>query len=324
MRFSFTRSHVNSALGHTPPMQDEAPIDARPFSSSARPYVAAVASVLLPGAGQALVGAFGRGVVIAAVAAAIGVAALWAFLHVATVLGLFGPLVLALAWRIWAGRDAYRLARSSTEVTSRLRAAGLLILLIVASLVLSIPFDVFERRVLGEAWRMPSASMSPRLVPGDRVITSPLHRAPARGDIVVFLFPEDTTKTFVKRVVGTPGDTLRMIDKALVVNGTRVSEPYAHHAEPDIDPVTNDFAWQLQHLVMRSDARYRPSRNNWGPLVVAPNTYFVLGDDRDNSLDSRWFGFVARELIRSMPQRIYFSRDSVAGIQWRRIGAFVQ
>lgn len=109
-----------------------------------------------------------------------------------------------------------------------------------------------------------------------------------RGDIVAYRWPVDTSRKWVKRVVGLPGDTLEMSGGILSVNGVPVHEPYAVRTDsvplaptPEIEEVTGK----------RRDGK-KPDRDNWGPLVVPPKSYFVLGDNRAHSLDSRYWGFV--------------------------------
>ena len=157
----------------------------------------------------------------------------------------------------------------------------------------------------------------------------PKLREPQDGDVIVFEWPEDPTKNFVKRLVGLPGDTLEMREGKLIRNGRVLNEPYVVHTEPDIDPAPEDFRWQRGYLVQTANATvgYHPSRNNWGPLVVPVGNYFVLGDNRDNSLDSRYWGFVADSLVKGRPFVIYYSYapDSVdfawlTRIRWQRVG----
>jgi signal peptidase I len=127
-----------------------------------------------------------------------------------------------------------------------------------------------------------------------------------------------------------PGDTLQMIAGMLVRNGVPLKERYVEHTEPDMDPIFDDFRWQRKYLVgsASSAPQYIPSRNNWGPLLVPEGMYFVLGDNRDNSLDSRYWGFVADSLVKGRPFVVYYSYspDSVdtfawlTHIRWTRLG----
>lgn len=113
-----------------------------------------------------------------------------------------------------------------------------------------------------------------------------------RGDIVAHAWPLDTTKKYLKRVLGFPGDTIGMRGGTLWLNGQPLSEPYAWHAEPEVDPVVPEMDWQRHHLEASASNAYQPSRNNWGPLILPAGSYFVLGDNRDNSFDSRYWGFL--------------------------------
>jgi signal peptidase I len=113
-----------------------------------------------------------------------------------------------------------------------------------------------------------------------------------RGDIVAHVWPVDTTRRYLKRVIGFPGDTLGMRGGTVWLNGKPLVEPYAWHAEPTGDPVVPEMDWQRRYLEAPASNTHPPSRNNWGPLIVPVGSYFVLGDNRDNSLDSRYWGFL--------------------------------
>ena len=158
---------------------------------------------------------------------------------------------------------------------------------------------LFGMTNLVQAFVIPSGSMEGTLLVGDFLLVNklvygaeipftgkrlPALRQPKDGDIIVFLWPVDPTKNFVKRLVGVPGDTVAMEGGVLVRNGVRQEEDYTRHVEPNYDPVGDDFAWQRDFLVpvARAARAYHPSRNNWGPIVVPPRHYFVLGDNRDN------------------------------------------
>jgi len=166
-------------------------------------------------------------------------------------------------------------------------------------------------------------------VPGTGV-RLPALRSPQHGDVIVFKWPVDRSVDFVKRLVGLPGDTLSMRDGVLIRNGKALSEPYVVHSDPGADPVWDEFQWQSNFLVRSAGAAisYHPSRNNWGPLVVPERRYFVLGDNRDNSLDSRYWGFVPDSLLRGRPEVVYFSfvPDSsndlawLTHVRWTRLG----
>ena len=215
----------------------------------------------------------------------------------------------------------------------------------VKSLFVAILLFLFVRSFLVEAFKIPSGSMERTLLVGDFLLVNklvygaevpftglhlPAVRRPQRGDVVVFQWPEDPTKNFVKRLVGVPGDTLSMENGTLLVNGLPRAERYVTHTDPDADPAGDDFRWQSNHLVKTAEARsgYHPSRNNWGPLIVPDRSYFVLGDNRDNSLDSRYWGFVPDSLVRGQPMFVYYSyapdaADRMAWltrIRWPRIG----
>ena len=146
--------------------------------------------------------------------------------------------------------------------------------------------------------------------------------------------PREPGRDFVKRVVGLSGDTLGMVDGVLKRNGRFVHEGYTSHTEPGSDPAGEEFRWQRRFLVRGATggASYHPSRNNWGPLVVPRENLFVLGDNRDNSLDSRYWGFVADSMVKGRPLLVYFSYapDSASlvpfltNVRWRRLGTRVR
>ncbi|CAN5905600.1 signal peptidase I [soil metagenome] len=211
--------------------------------------------------------------------------------------------------------------------------------------VISIAMFLALRVFIVEAFKIPSGSMEHTLLVGDFLLVNklvygaeipytgkrlPALRQPQRGDVIVFEWPKDRTKNFVKRLVGLPGDTLAMRDAVLIRNGMALSEPYVSHTDPDADPVWEEFRWQSDFLVRSASAAvtYHPSRNNWGPLVVPVGQYFVLGDNRDNSLDSRYWGFVPDSLLRGRPEVVYFSfsPDStdefawLTHVRWMRLG----
>lgn len=178
-----------------------------------------------------------------------------------------------------------------------------------------------------QAFKIPSGSMKPTLLVGDHLLVSKSSYGikmpfsdqvlipigdPQRGDIVVFLFPEDKDKDFIKRIVGLPGESVEVRNKLVLINGKRLPDTWAHYTDRII----------LPHGVQ--------PRDNFGPVTIPKGHYFVMGDNRDESYDSRfWFrgkgGFVPRQDILGRAFIIYWSwLDHSFGVRWDRLGMLIQ
>ena len=223
------------------------------------------------------------------------------------------------------------------------------------SLFFALILFLLVRTFLVEAFKIPTSSMEGTLLVGDFLLvnkavygaevpwlgmTLPAVKEPRRGDVVVFNPPHDPLKNYVKRVVGLPGDTLEMRDKALYLNGAEMNEDFARYIDRSgTDAIHPNMKWQSNHLLAEETVRrrgrggeYRPSRDNWGPLAVPDSSYFVLGDNRDNSEDSRYWGFVDRGAIRGQPWIVYFSFDATSeqrppwlrAVRWDRVGGRIR
>jgi signal peptidase I len=215
----------------------------------------------------------------------------------------------------------------------------------IKSLAIALVIWFVLRTLLVEAFRIPSSSMEHTLLVGDFLFVNkalygaevplihtrlPAIRDPRRGDIVVFDSRTEDGVKVVKRLVGMPGDTLQMKHAVLWRNGASQREPYIEHVdslEDPSDPMMRE--WQVSYLLPSVERNgYRPTRDNWGPVVVPPGQYFVMGDNRDNSFDSRYWGFVPRAVVRGRPIFIYYSFDHdswralpfLTAIRWSRIG----
>jgi signal peptidase I len=217
---------------------------------------------------------------------------------------------------------------------------------------------LFARIFLIEAYRIPSSSMVPTLLVGDWLfvnklvygphvplvdVSLPGYGEPKRGDVVVFESPpqvdqpNDPTPTLVKRLWGMPGDTLYMRQGVLHINGQPYPQGPAYAANEVLPDYTDPlFEWQVSREITGSrfgPPPSPPSHDNWGPLVVPPRSYFMMGDNRYNSKDSRYWGFVPRANIRGRPLFVYYSYDTEAGldyfraiteIRWHRIGHWIR
>jgi signal peptidase I len=257
----------------------------------------------------------------------------------------------------WSGRDSARRVPAELYERERLRTADLSRGAMsrgrwmwegIKAVSTAILLFLIIRTFVVEAFKIPTGSMENTLLVGDFLLVNkavygseipiagtrlPGYNEPQRQDVVVFLPPHDPTKNYVKRIVGLPGDTLEMRDKLLFLNGEPQLEPFARHRDPFTDPSDPRMRWQLAYLADDQMNRqgYRPTRDNWGPLVVPADKYFALGDNRDNSEDSRYWGFLGDEAIRGRPMFVYYSfaRDPlhpfswITAIRWTRIGEII-
>lgn len=214
------------------------------------------------------------------------------------------------------------------------------------SIAIALVVWFFLRTFLVEAFRIPSGSMERTLLVGDFLFVTkflygaevplihkrlPKVRDPRLGDVVVFDSVEEEGLKVVKRLVGMPGDTLAMERGVLIRNGHPVGEPWAQKTNPAIsaDPFQRERMrqWQSRYLVGRDPANYHPDLQDWGPIVVPADSFFMMGDNRDDSYDGRYWGFLPKENVRGTPWFVYFSYDALSykplpfftAIRWGRI-----
>ena len=194
----------------------------------------------------------------------------------------------------------------------------------IAEWTITILLLLFLTTTLVQAFVIPTGSMEDTLLIGDHLLVDKLAYAPSgpisryilpytaikRGDIIVFRYPVDIRQTFVKRAIGIPGDRIRVIDKQVYLNGVKLDEPYKFHKTDYIDSYRDNFPGEPN--VMVDPGAVRMLRENLvnGEIVVPPNSYFAMGDNRDSSLDSRYWGFVPRENIIGKPLIVYWSYDT--------------
>lgn len=183
---------------------------------------------------------------------------------------------------------------------------------------------LFGVTMVAQPYVIPSSSMEDNLHIGDHVIVDKLAGAPAgsvsrrllpyqpvrRGDIIVFRFPPDLSQTYVKRVIGMPGDRVRIAGKQVYVNGAPLAEPYKVHKTDVIEDYRDNFPAAPTGLVTERGLEMLQFHVQGGELVVPPGNYFAMGDNRDNSLDSRYWGFVPAGNIVGKPVLIWWSYDA--------------
>jgi signal peptidase I len=183
---------------------------------------------------------------------------------------------------------------------------GIVVAMVIISLAIpSLDFD--SDRIKSnymQAYKIPSGSMEPTLLIGDRILVDRRvsAREPTRGTIIIFEYPEDPTKDFVKRVEAVGGDTVEIRDKELYINNKLVKENQVAHLEPNIIPSSQN------------------PRDNYGPVTVPKDAFFVMGDNRDRAYDSRFWGFVDKAKIKGTVRQIYWSWDrKTSAVRWDRI-----
>jgi len=192
----------------------------------------------------------------------------------------------------------------------------------IEAIAIAIVLALFIRTFVVQAFKIPSGSMKQTLLIGDHILVNkfiygvklPYLRStiipvkqPKQGDIVVFKFPKDPDKDFIKRVVGVSGDVVEVRDKQVYVNNKKMKDPHSIHTDPHIIP-----------------SGLQP-RDNFGPVTVPPDSLFVMGDNRDHSYDSRFWGFVSLKAVKGQAFLIYWSWDKDNfGVRWKRLGKWLR
>ena len=190
----------------------------------------------------------------------------------------------------------------------------------VEAIITALILALLIRTFVVQAFKIPSGSMIPTLVIGDHILVNKflygtqipftdkkilVFREPEKGDIIVFKFPENPAKDFIKRVIATEGDTIEEKNKVVYVNGEPVIETYAYHYDSSM---------------MSANDR----RDNFGRILVPKDKIFVMGDNRDHSYDSRFWGFVDEKEVKGKAFIIYWSWDPDKWVRFNRIGRLIE
>jgi signal peptidase I len=189
------------------------------------------------------------------------------------------------------------------------------------AIIMALILALFIRTFIVQAFKIPSGSMIPTLEIGDHILVNKLsyglrmpfleryllqYSHPRRGDVVVFIYPEDRSKDFIKRVIAVGGDTVELRDKKIFINGKQIEDPHGHFA--GYDPLAGGVG----------------SGDDYGPKTVPQNHIFVMGDNRDRSYDSRFWGFVDLNDVRGKAFLIYWSWDGTdRWVRWERLGDLI-
>ena len=181
------------------------------------------------------------------------------------------------------------------------------------SIVIAVILALFIRTLVVQAFKIPTGSMEENLLIGDHLLVNKFVFGPTvsslertllplatvkRDDVVVFKYPEEPDRDFIKRVIGLPGETVEVREKKVYINGKPLDEPFVHFLQP---AATSSEL----HEITSFDVRER-----YGPVTVPPNQYFVMGDNRDNSQDSRYWGFLPSDYIKGRALVIYWSYEA--------------
>ena len=181
------------------------------------------------------------------------------------------------------------------------------------SIVIAVILALFIRTFVVQAFKIPTGSMEPNLLIGDHLLVNKFVFGPvptrlgrlllpvkdvSRDDVIVFKYPEDPERDFIKRIIGLPGDTVQVRAKKVLINGQPLNEPFVRYEQP---PPASPQHGEVTSFDVRDE---------YGPVTVPAGKYFVMGDNRDNSEDSRYWGFLPREFIRGRAWLIYWSYEA--------------
>jgi signal peptidase I len=215
-------------------------------------------------------------------------------------------------------------ADNSSEIESKARKAEEPPRGFIAEWTVTVILLLFGTTTLVQAFVIPTGSMEDTLLVGDHLLVDKLAYAPGgsltkyvlpyndvhRGDIIVFRYPIDIKQTFVKRVMGVPGDHIHLVNKQVWLNGHALNEPYVVHKAEYMDAYRDNFPSEPNTMIYPPAQTMLEKNVQGGDVVVPPGFYFAMGDNRDQSLDSRYWGFVPRENIIGKPLVIYWSYDA--------------
>jgi signal peptidase I len=314
-----TAGDIASASDSSDQHLPDSAVEPQPTTRKLKPWVAGWLSFFGSGAGQFYTGRF-RVALWFVAADFVLVAFIGAPLARASFAGLLYMVVMGLGITVVSIVEAVRFARANPVVPRRRYYAGwyFFIFIVVTGGLFQLLFGEIDPMEF-EAFRIPSGSMENTLLVGDYVMVAPeSDYQPVTGDVIVFEYPLDESLDYVKRCIAGPGQTVEIRGREVYVDGQLLPADHAVFLSPAVLPPDV----RERGIFAPPDAKW--NRDNYGPLTVPDSCYFVLGDNRDNSADSRYFGFVPSKNLVGPVRYIYLSLDKRASlghmIRWSRIG----
>ena len=224
-------------------------------------------------------------------------------------------LILEICVWFYIIGDAFYVAKKKKEIVLRSYHKWyyyllFIVLMIGFSIISDIPF--VNTSPLGsriKSYKIPSGSLEPTILLGDRIFVNVEHfktNEIKRGDMIIFRYPENPEKDFLKRVIASGGDVIESRDKIIYINGSKINEPYIQHTDKSI--ISYEFG----------------TRDNFGPIEIPKDKFFVMGDNRDQSHDSRFWGFVDISDVKGKALYIYWSWGPEGPVRWDRIGKKIE
>jgi signal peptidase I len=263
-----------------------------------KPWIAVLLSVLASGLGHLYAGEPWRGLAVY-VGGFIGAFGLYGIGLPRTFPGLLVFLLMAVSYFFWMLWDSARTAHRNRDYV--LKPFNRWYWYVAAFLVASFAVRLAGPRLFAlsrvKTFKIPSGSMEPAIRIGDHLMADMAafrSTRPSRGDLAVFISPEDPNVQLIKRVIGLPGERIEIRHKAVYVNGQRLEDPWAHYRQ---DQPASGAPSEM------------PNRDNLAPVTIPDDAFFLIGDDRDNSYDSRFYGPVRRSLLEGRPLYVYWAPD---------------
>ena len=273
-----------------------------------KPWVAGLLTFFTIGLGHLYCGNIKKGLILFVGGQMFSVLGFSSF-HLYAPVGPIIAIIAGISYLIYCISDSIKGARlfgSSYYLKKYNKWYVYLLCWFIASFVIQTIVETTVKINIAQAYKIPSGAMRPTLQVGDHIIADKFtyrNSEPKRGDIAIFPFPEDPSKDFIKRIVGMGGDTLEIRNKQVFING----EPYQEHYKVNNDSYI--FPKNVQ------------PRDNYGPIKIPEDSLFVMGDNRDASYDSRFWGFVKKASVKGKAKSIYWSWDKDKfRVRWNRIG----